>query len=510
MGERMGYLMGIDIGTSSVKVMIVDADGAVSALAKRNHNLSSPHAGWVEENPEDWWRGCCEAVHEALAVFTGSAGDIDAIGISAQMHSLVVLDKDRGLIRPAILHNDSRAGKQAAALAMQLGSEKIRKEIMNPITHGLTLPSLLWMRDNEPENFKKIHHVLTPGPYIRYRLTGEIGFDHSDASATLAYDFKKGGWSAWLLDLVGIPVKYFPSISDSAHIAGKITKESAEKTSLAQGTPVVFGGGDQTMQGIGSGRLQTGHANVNIGSGGQVCIQVSEAIPNPEAGLNYFLGRDRSHPYLMGATGNSGSSLKWFCQEILHDTDYAAIDAAASEVPPGSNGLLFLPYLSGERCPLLNPNIGGVFWGLTHQTDRARMARAVMEGVAFSLKDCLDVCAVSSGFSPESLVALGGGASSDLWLRIQSDIYGKALVLTQSKEQAVLGAAITAGVGIGAYRDFQEGCDKCVSYGRVIEPNMQNHAVYQEYFAVFKDIYTSASPALERAADLGRQTPVKI
>lgn len=503
----MGYLMGIDVGTSSVKVMLIDADGSVIALAKRNHNLYSLHAGWVEENPEDWWRGCCEAVHEALDAFGGSAGDIDGIGISAQMHSLVVLDKDRNVIRPAILHNDSRSGEQVAALASRLGREKIQNEIMNPIIHGLTLPSLLWMRDCEPENFAKVRHVILPGPYLRYRLTGEIGIDHSDASATLAYDFKNCNWSACLLKQVRFPLEYFPRISDSAAIAGAISKEAAEKTGLAQGTPVVFGGSDQVMQGIGSGCLRTGQAIVNIGSGGQVCIQVDRAIPNPEAGLNYFMGRDRGHPYIMGANGNSGAALKWFCQEILHEQDYAAIDAAAARVSPGSNGLLFLPYLSGERCPLLNTNIGGVFWGLTHQTDRARMARAVMEGVAFSLKACLDVCTISSGISPETLAALGGGASSDLWLRIQSDIYGKALVVTQSKEQAALGAAITAGVGIGAYANFHEGCDKCVSYDRVIEPDMQNHAIYQEYFAVFTAIYDSASSALERAAYLGRQTP---
>ncbi len=506
----MGYLMGIDIGTSSVKAIIIDADGSVVALAKKNHNLLSPHAGWVDENPEDWWQGCCGAAREALETFPGSADDIDCIGISAQMHSLVPLDKNRNLIRPAILHNDSRAGKQAAALAVELGIEKIRQEILNPITPGLTLASLLWMREIEPENFEKIRYVFLPGTYIRYRLTGEIGIDHSDASATLAYDFKKCNWSTWLLDLVGIPLEYFPPISDSAAIAGRISKEAAEETGLAQGTPVVFGGADQVMQAIGSGCLQPGQATANIGSGGQICIQVSEATPNPEAGLNYFLGRDTQHRYLMGATGNSGSSLKWLCQEIFHHLYYAAIDAAAAQVTPGSNGLLFLPYLSGERCPLLNPNIGGAFWGLTHKTDRARMARSVMEGVAFSLKASLDLCTASSGFSPESLVALGGGASSNLWLQIQSDVYGKALVLTQSKEQAVLGAAITAGVGIGTYRTFREGCDTCVSYGRVIEPDMRNHALYQEYFAVFTDIYTLASSALERAAYLGRQTPGKL
>jgi xylulokinase len=530
----MGYLMGIDIGTSSVKAIIIDRDGHILTLAKSSgHNISCLHSGWAEQDPNDWWHGCRNAITGALSAAGINPDKIDCIGLSGQMHSLVSLDQNFNLVRTAILHCDSRSGQQAKYLAVLLGGNdspcpeergmdphKIHilqnqpypvrsaaglvDSVKNPIHTGYTLPSLMWIRDNEPAVYERIRHILLPVDYIRLRLTGEYGTDHSNASATLAYDFLLGRWSDTILNLANIPMDLFPTIHHSAEVAGKVTKAAAAETGLCTGIPVVFGGGDQVMQSIGSGSIEAGQATVNIGSGGQVCIQVDRLLSNPEAGVNCFCSYKSNKWYLMGANSNGGSAFKWFCNEILQDSNYGAIDEQVENIPGGCDGLLFLPYLSGERCPLLNAGIGGVFWGLSYLTNRARMARAVMEGIAFSLYDCLLACE-STGISPKKMIALGGGANSRVWLQIQADIYGKPLVVTMNPEQAALGAAITAGVGSGAFRSFEEGCGCFVHYGNTIEPNFSAHSTYLEYFDVYKNIYKLARPALEAATILGRR-----
>jgi xylulokinase len=258
------------------------------------------------------------------------------------------------------------------------------------------------------------------------------------------------------------------------------------------------------MQSIGSGSLESGQTTVNIGSGGQVCIQVDKILSNPSAGVNCFCSYRSNKWYLMGANSNGGSAFKWFCNEILQNADYSAIDKQAADAPLGCDGLLFLPYLSGERCPLLNAGISGVFWGLSYLTNRDRMARAVMEGIAFSLYDCLLACE-STGVFSKQMVALGGGANSRLWLQIQADIYGRPLIVTINPEQAALGAAVTAGVGSGVFHSFREGCKCSIRYGDIIEPNFSAHDAYLEYFSVYKNIYKLAKPALEAATMLGRK-----
>lgn len=259
------------------------------------------------------------------------------------------------------------------------------------------------------------------------------------------------------------------------------------------------------MQSIGSGTIMPGEATVNIGSGGQICVQVDGIFSNPPAGVNSFCSYNSKKWYLMGASSNAGSAFKWFCNEILKQPDYSLVDTEVAAVTPGCDGLIFLPYLSGERCPHLNANIGGVFWGLSYLTDRARMARAVMEGIAFSLYDCLLACEKSGG-SPGSLVALGGGANSREWLQIQADIYGKSLLTTANREQAVVGAAITAGVGVGIFSGFEEACKSSIRYNdEIFVPDPETHELYMKYFRVYGDIYRLARPALEAAVTLGRE-----
>ena len=507
----MGYLLGLDIGTSSVKAAIINKDGKTITIERSSgHTFSCLHGGWAEEDPVDWWVGCQDTIAKSLISGGISAGEIDCIGLSAQMHSLVPLDENFELVRTSILHCDSRSGRQAKNLRALLQDDHIMNNIVkNPIHTGYTLPSLLWVRENEPDVYKSIRHIMLPADYIRFRLTGEYGTDHSDASATLAYDYTSAGWSELILNMVNVPVEFFPKIYNSAEIAGTITKKAEKETGLRAGTPVVFGGADQVMQSIGCGSIEQGQATVNIGSSTQVCLQINNPISSPKKGINCFCSYKSDKWYLMGANTNGGSTFKWFCNEILQNSDLSAIDNQVSSVMPGCNGLVFLPYLSGERCPHLNADISGVFWGLSYLTDRARMARAVMEGIVFSMYNCLLICE-TSGITPEVLIAIGGGAGSKVWLQIQADIYGRPLTVTASSEQAVLGAAITAGVGCGAFSSFAEGCKCTVHYKDIIEPNLNNHKKYLEYFKIFNDIYSLALPALEAVTVLGRNDTNEI
>jgi len=501
----MGYLMGIDIGTGSVKVIIIDVNGKIVSLEKCNgYNFTCLHSGWAGQDPVTWWESCQNAITKSLLSGGINAGDIDCIGLSAQMHSLVPLDENFNIVRDSILHCDSRSGQQVKNLAALLSEEQIEKTAMNPVHTGYTLPSLLWVRDNEPLAYKRIRHVMVPADYIRYRLTGEYGTDYSNASATFAYDFESKNWSSTILKLADVPIDLFPAIYNSYDIAGKTTKKAESETGLPAGIPVVFGGGDQEMQSIGSGSIKIGQTTVNIGSSAQVCVQANSPVSGHKLGINCFCGHNKDKWYLMGANTNGGYALKWFCGEILKESDYSVIDNQIKSINPGCDGLLFLPYLSGERCLHLNPDISGVFWGLSYLTDRARMGRAVMEGIALSLYNSLLACE-SMGVPSNSLIANGGGANSRIWLQIQADIYGRPLSITESREQAVLGAAITAGVGCGAFSSFQEGCGCSVQYKDTIEPDPANHKRYLEYFEIFNNVYKLARPALEAVTLLGRR-----
>ena len=499
----MKYVLGIDIGTSSAKVAAVDLNGDIRALAHQEYDLQSPHGGWSEEDPAVWWDACVHALREALRQLPSAEG-IEAIGVSSQMHSLVVLDQNFRNIRPSILHNDARTGEQTRALCALLGSDA-EKITRNPIVNGMTLPSLMWIRDNEPENYARIRHILLASDYIRMRLTGALSSDHSNASATLLYDFDRCDWSERICEAANVPQQWLPPIYDSCELAGRITPEAARETGLRAGVPVIFGGADQVMQSVGSGCIHPGEATVNIGSGGQVCIQVQEFSDAPEAGVNAFASYEHGRWYMMGANTNSGSAYKWFCRNILREQDYASVNEQVAQVRPGSDGLIFLPYLNGERCPHRNADISAVFFGMTYHTDRARMARAVMEGITFSLMDCLQACR-SSGCKVDHLVALGGGANSREWLQMQADIFGVPLRITVSREQAVLGAAIVAAVGCGAFSSVDQACAKFVRYkDEWIRPDERTHAIYQTYYQAYREIYAQSRNALEHVTLLGRR-----
>jgi xylulokinase len=499
----MAYLMGIDLGTSSLKVIIIDADGTIQAESSQAYQFDSPVNGYAEQRTEIWWSACRGCIRAALAKLAAPPSRVQALGFSGQMHGIVPLDKNRQEIRPAILHCDTRSGEQVQKINALFDGRKIPDSRFNPVYTGFLLTSLLWIQEKEPANFEKIRHVVLPKDYLRMRLCGEITSDYSDASATLAFDIEEVRWSTEILAALDIPLDLFPQCFASDYAVGTVTKQAAEETGLAEGTIVVSGGGDQLMQAIGNGAIHPGDATVNIGSSGQVCFQSDKPVRNPALSTNTFCAYRKGRWIVMGAIMSAGLALKW-CNGLFPAGSYRHLDEEAKNLAPGSGGLIFLPYLNGERTPHVNPNLSGVFMGLNMNTSRVHLARAVMEGVTYALMQCIEVCG-GLGLHAHELIASGGGARSALWLQIQADVFNTPLKTAALPEQAGFGSAAAAGLGAGIFGSIDEACARLIKYNDTIYiPNAANHRIYQEYYQLFKDAYRRSRETIERATVLGR------
>ena len=499
----MAYLMGIDLGTSSLKVLIMNETGDVKAISAREYQFDTPQPGFAEQDTDVWWEACCVCIKSALLQLGANPSEINGISFSGQMHGLVMLDRDQRVIRPSILHCDGRSSKQINEINEIFGSCYIQENVLNPIYTGFLLPSLMWVRENEPENFAKVRHVLLPKDYIRLMLSGEVGSDYSDASATLAFDIAKGCWSSEIIEKMNLDMSIFPPCHNTDDIVGFVTSSASKATGLAVKTPIIAGGGDQVMQCIGNGASEIGMATVNIGTSGQVCFQSDRVIKNPRLSTNTFCGYKVGRWITMGATMSAGLSLKWF-NNLFENVDYQESDREIKKIAPGSGGLVFLPYLNGERTPHINPNLSASFMGLNLRTGKYHMTRAVMEGVAYSLKQCMEECS-NLGLEVDSLVASGGGARSEAWLQIQADIYNKPLKIATVEEQASIGAAIAAGVGSGIYKNIDQACKQVVKYkDKEYFPDQEKHMIYNQYYELFKETYQSSHVILEKITQIGR------
>lgn len=500
----MGYLLGIDIGTSFLKSVLVSEDGKEVFIDSKSYNFASPRKGFVDHDPEEWWVACKDSIAGIFDQVRIDKSEIKSISFSGQMHGLVTLDANYQVIRPAILHNDARSSKQVEEIKRILGIRRIKSLVGNPIYTGFLLPSLMWVRENEPDNYEKIRYVMLPKDYIKFKLTGEISSDFSDASATLLFDIQNSCWSEEIITRMDLKKEILPHCYETSQAIGCVSRTAAGETGLAAGTVVVAGGGDQVMQGIGNGAIENGDACVNIGTSGQVSYQCDKPVMNPSLNTNTFCGYKKGRWFTMGATMSAGMSYKWF-NNLFEGYDYDAMNIKIAGVRPGSGGLLFLPYLNGERTPHLNPNISGAFIGLNINTSREEMSRAVMEGVAYALNQCMEVCR-ELGLHKDILIASGGAARSRPWLQIQSDIFNLPLKISRAQEQAGLGAAIAAGHGAGVYQSVAEGCAVHVKFEpEIIEPNAANHEIYREYYHLFKDMYQESRTVIEKVTLLGRK-----
>lgn len=497
----MNYLLGIDIGTSSTKVLLMDENGQVIDTADSFYDFEQPQNGWTEQDPDLWWGATRKLIPQIISINSISGDAVKAIGIAGQMHSLVMLDEEDKVIRKAILWNDQRTEKQVKDIINIVGLERHIELTSNPPLTGFTSPKILWVRENEPENYNRCRKILLPKDYIRFKLTGEYICDVSDASGTGLLNVVERKWSKEILDLLDIKEDLLPGLVESVDISGYVTEEMASELGLKAGTPVVGGAGDNAAAAIGVGVIKDKTGFTTIGTSGVVFVHSSKPSTDKLGRVHTFCSAVPNEWHLMGVTLAAGSSLQWFrnrfCQEEqkiadARDVDvYQVMDEMAEEVKIGSEKLIFLPYLNGERTPHLDPNARGVFFGISTIHEKAHFIRSILEGVAFSLNDCLSILR-ELDVDAESMMLTGGGAASPLWQSIIADIFNCEMHTSMSNQGPSLGAAILAGVGAGIFENLDEGCQKVVARKKTVSPVHTDE--YEKFYKAYKAIY----PALEK------------
>ncbi|HKV56738.1 MAG TPA: xylulokinase [Ktedonobacteraceae bacterium] len=508
----MQALLGIDLGTTGVKAALFGAgDGQVITSAFFEYPLYHPHPGWAEQNPEDWWRATVAAIRaclEAAALHGVMPADVRGVGLSGQMHGVVLLDEQSMVLRPCIIWADQRSEAQCQWMTERVGEEQLIEYVSNPALPGFSAPKALWVRDNEPEIFARAQTLLLPKDYIRFLLTGVKAMEISDAAGTCLLDVKRGVWSLEVLEAIGFDPSLLPVVVPADKICGTITAEVAQLTGLSEGTYVAGGGADNACGAVGNGVVRSGLALVSIGTSGVVLThtdtpQVDDLVPVPR--IHTFNHAVPHAWYLMGVTQSAGLSLRWvrdniglpeMAMERWAGMDaYATLAKEAGQVPAGSDGLFFLPYLQGERTPHLDPYARGGWIGLTASHNRRHLVRSVLEGVAFSLKDCFALIK-EQGLTPDQVRATGGGAKSPLWRQIIADVLGVELVTTNALEGPAFGAALLAGVASGIYPSVQQACDALVRVVERTEPQQHNASVYARMFDQYNDLYFALRPIL--------------
>lgn len=488
----MDYLLGLDIGTSGVKALLISVEGKIISSKTESYPLATPHSGWAEQSPYDWWEATVKVIEEVVSSTPIGSTQIKGISLSGQMHSSVFLDEKMEVIRPAILWSDTRTSEQCKEIYTKVGGlNQLIDYVSNPALEGFTAPKILWLKENEPENYQKVKYILLAKDYIRYRLTGELFTEVSDAAGTLLFDVIKKRWSTSLLEKLEIDPDLLPPILNSFDLAGRITKPIAEKTGLKFGTPVVAGGADNACGAVGSGIIQEGRVMVSIGSSGVVLAQTDNPQADQEGRIHLFNHACPNSWYMMGVMLSAGMSYEWLEKKLFNNSlDYPKLDQLAEEIEPGSEGLLFLPYLYGERTPHNDANARGVYFGISGKHDQRHFTRSVLEGVTFALKDSLELIK-DKGVKVKEIRAIGGGAKSSVWQQILADILGKEINLLNVEEGPAFGASLIAGVGVGVYGSFTEAVSGIVKVQKTIVPRIQNTEKYNQYYQLYKKLYYS-------------------
>ena len=507
----MRYLLGADIGTSATKTVLFDETGKVVAAATQEYALMQPQNGWAEQNPVDWYEATVNTIRKAVEKSGVPAADIKGIGLSGQMHGLVMLDKAGEVIRPAIIWCDQRTGAECAVITEKIGAERLIEITANPALTGFTAGKILWVRNHEPEKYARCRHILLPKDYVRFRLTGDFATEASDAGGMQLLDVPQRKWSQEVLTKLAIDEEFLPRVYESPEVTGTISAEIAALTGLKAGTPVVGGAGDNAAAAVGTGIVKEGRAFTTIGTSGVVFAPTNSPHIDPSGRVHTFCAAVPGTWHVMGVTQAAGLSLKWLRDNVTTSYKRAAEEAgkdpyelmneAAAKIPVGSNRLIYLPYLMGERTPHLNPDCRGVFFGLSAIHTEADMVRAVMEGVAYSLTDCLDILREMK-IAVNDMTVCGGGGKSPLWRQILADMYGCEVKTIQSEEGPALGAAILAGVGAGIFSDVPSACAKLIHSYSVTAPNKTDGAYYRRGHELYRKLYANLRDSYAQLAKL--------
>jgi len=485
----MAYFLGLDVSTTSSKALLIDRKGVVLGTASSPHALSSPKPLWSEQDPAEWWQAVIQSIRDVIIQTGVSSSEIEAVGLTGQMHGLVLLDAEGEVLRPAILWNDQRCQAQCDEIHRRVGKQRFIQISGNVALTGFTAPKILWVAENEPEVYARAHHVLLPKDYIRYKLTGGFAMDKADGSGTVLFDLKARDWSAELLEALDIPREWMPPTYEGPEITGYVNEHAATLTGLTPDTPVVAGGGDQAAGAVGVGAVEPGIIGLTVGTSGVIFATTPAPFVQPEGRLHAFCHALPDRWHFMGVMLSAAGSLQWYRDTLAPGVSFDDLLHEAESVPAGSEGLLFLPYLSGERTPHPDPFARGAFIGLTLRHTRGHMTRAVLEGVAFGLKDSFNLIRDAGLENVSQVRASGGGTKGALWRQILADVLESELVSVNTAEGGGFGAALLAGVGAGEWPDVVSACHDTIHITGKTDPNPETFETYRHAYQVYRELY---------------------
>ena len=507
----MRYVIGVDLGTSGTKTVLFDEKGTVIASMTIEYPMYQPKNGYAEQDPADWYNAAVNTIKGVIAKSGVSKKHIVGVGLSGQMHGLVMLDENNEVIRKSIIWCDQRTAAEVEEMNEKVGREKLIEITANPALTGWTAAKILWVKNNEPENYAKCRHILLPKDYIRFMLTGEYATEVSDASGMQLLDVTHRCWSKEICDKLGIDMSMLAKVYESCEVTGTITEKAAELTGLKAGTIVAGGAGDNAAAAVGTGVVTDGRAFTTIGTSGVVFAHTSQVSIDPKGRVHTCCAAVPGAWHIMGVTQGAGLSLKWFRDNFCNAEketakymgvdEYYLMDKEADTVPIGANRLLYLPYLMGERTPHLDPDARGMFFGLSAMHTKKDMLRAVMEGVAYSLRDCMEICR-EMNINVSDMMACGGGGSSPLWRQMLADLYGCPVKTSASKEGPALGVAILAMVAAGIYASVPEACEVICGVDKVQEPITENVPVYEKFFRLYDKVYPAVKEQMKELAEM--------
>jgi len=508
----MTYLIGVDVGTSAAKALAIRADGTVEATATEEYPLYRPRQGWVEQDPESWWQATTRCLHRVTQALGPRAGGIASVAFTGQMHSAVFLDRNLQVVRRAMLWCDLRTTAECAEITRRLGGRQaLLACTSNPAMEGFTAPKVAWLRSNEPEQYARVKHILLPKDYIRYKITGELSTDMSDAAGTLFFDVAARRWSSHVLEAMDIPQGLLPRVRESTDVCGSVGPRISDLTGMPRGTVVGAGGADNSCGAIGAGVVQNGQLMISIGSSGVVFSQIDEPIRDPDGRIHTFNYSIPATWYLMGVMLSAGLSYSWMRDVVSSGrpcfssggqlASYKLLDSEAAKVSPGSEGVLFLPYLNGERSPHQDPNAKAVFFGIDSRHTRWHLVRSVLEGVAYALRDMVEIME-PLGIEKGTVRVIGGGARSQLWKQIQADVLKRSVITLSSDEGPAFGAALLGGVAAGVYSDIGEAVGRTVRVASVTEPSNNDAKTYDRYYEIYRSLYGSLSMQFRRISEV--------